>query len=221
MNRKNLRERARHRIDKFHLLLKSTRPTADTSALLEFNRYDKNSRTVYEEANLVVDSDDHYMFIDNNHCEYHEMIDCVLEYQIEENDDNHYSDDFDEVNEEYSLSENDDIQNQQLTKTRLHNYTKVSTLNYCEELSSFLRKANVNKSSSSVLLKLITSFLPMPNNVPSTISELLLLLNVENLFMKETIYISCKRYLNHQDSQCSSCQSLDEKAIARVYNIDL
>ena len=39
--------------------------------------------------------------------------------------------------------------------------------------------------------------------------------------MKETICISCKRYLNHQDTQCLSCQSLDEKAIARVYNIVL
>ena len=59
-----------------------------------------------------------------------------------------------------SSSDDSDEVHEALSKRRLHPHTNVTILDVCKDLSKFLRQANVNKSHSSSLLKLIKSLLP-------------------------------------------------------------
>ena len=107
------------------------------------------------------------------------------------------------------------------TDVRLHDHTSISVLDWCKNLSSFLRKANVNKSHSSSLLHLIKSVLPVPNNMPRSMEDLLSLLDVKDLFLKRSICLLCEHDLTQGASQCSCCRSSDQKKIAHVYDLDI
>ena len=120
-----------------------------------------------------------------------------------------------------SSSDSSDDQSVERPKTRLHLYTNLSTIDCCEGLSIFLRQANVNKSHSSTLLKLVRSFLPVPNNMPESNEELLSLLNVEDLFTRRSLCLECNQSMNYQDEQCSFCQCVDQKRFVNIYDLDV
>ena len=120
-----------------------------------------------------------------------------------------------------SSSEDSNEEHEALSNTRLHLHTKVTILDCCKDLSTFLRRANVNKSHSSSLLKFIKSLLPVPNNMPCSTENLLSLLGVRDLFVKQAVCLVCNQYFDYGKSQCPLCQVADEKQIARVFDLDI
>ncbi|CAF2038029.1 unnamed protein product [Rotaria magnacalcarata] len=222
LDMKNERARTQRRINKFDLFLQSTIPTTTERKQAIFHQ-EKNANSVTNQQDEPVIYYDVHSVLDNNsNIKNQHTDDCVTVSRMEEDDD--HSNNYDlnmEVDEESMQSNNADDQNQKLITSSLHNYTNISMLDYCEDLSAFLRKASINKSHSTLLLKMIKSFLPVPNNVPSTIEELLLLLNVENLFTKRSICTLCNENLNYNATQCLLCQSLDKKTIANIYDLDI
>ena len=126
--------------------------------------------------------------------------------------------DSDEVS---SSSDDSDEERETLSDRRLHDHTNVSLIDCCKDLSTFLRKANVNKSHSSSLLKLIKSLLPVPNSMPCSTENLLSLLGVRDLFVKRSVCLACNQYFEYGKSQCPLCQVADEKEIARVFDVDI
>lgn len=123
-------------------------------------------------------------------------------------------------------SDNHDVINRQNLSlvpvvTRLHYFTNVSTNEYCRNLARFLRDGNICKSHSNRLITLIKSVLPHPNYMPSSISELYTMMNVEDLFTRRKVCITCKLELSCNEILCQQCQSTDQKTIAIVFDVDL
>lgn len=102
------------------------------------------------------------------------------------------------------------------TERPLHHYTNTSTLEYCENFTSLSRKAHLCKTHTDDILSFIKSGLPIPNNLPSTHKELVSLLNVDDLFTKRCICLSCVRSFEYQEKICSHCRSTDRTSIAYV-----
>jgi hypothetical protein len=101
-------------------------------------------------------------------------------------------------------------------KLPLHNYTMDSTYDYCEAFTIVARQANLSKTSTNNFLSLIKSGLPTPNQLPSTEEELLLLLGVDNLFIKRSICLLCCEEFDYREKNCSQCRSTDKNSIAYV-----
>lgn len=54
----------------------------------------------------------------------------------------------------------------------LHFYTNVQTLDFCRDLITVIRDANICDAHASRLLKLFSSVLPQPHNLPSSVKAL-------------------------------------------------
>ena len=126
-----------------------------------------------------------------------------------------------EKNDEEEEEEYASMDDERKKELLLHNYTNISALTFCENFSSFLRKAQVNKSHSSDLLQLIKTLLPIPNHLPSNMEDLLSLLNVKDIFTKRSVCLSCKICLEYGKNECSRCRSSDQKTIADIYDVDI
>ena len=120
-----------------------------------------------------------------------------------------------------SSSDDSDEVHEALSKRRLHPHTNVTILDVCKDLSKFLRQANVNKSHSSSLLKLIKSLLPVPNNMPCSTESLLSLLGARDLFVKRAVCLLCHQYFDYGCRQCPLCLVGDEKEIGRAFDVDI
>ncbi|CAF4046241.1 unnamed protein product, partial [Rotaria magnacalcarata] len=103
----------------------------------------------------------------------------------------------------------------------LHEYTNVSTKYYCTDLLNYLRAADISKSHSTHLTTLIKSILPTPNHLPATMDDLLLFMNIDNLFSRRSICLICKGDLEYKQRKCLNCKCCDEKSIADIYDINL
>lgn len=101
----------------------------------------------------------------------------------------------------------------------LHNHTSVSALEYCEAFTTIARKANLCKLHTNDFLSLIKSGLPFPNHLPSTEKELLVQLNVNDLFTKRSVCLLCGVYFSYHEKICPNCRSQDKTSIAYVYVI--
>ena len=101
-------------------------------------------------------------------------------------------------------------------KVPLHDYTSNSTYDYCQAFTIIARQANLSKTSTNELLSLIKSGLPTPNQLPPTEEALLLLLGVEDLFIKRSICLACLHELDLNEKICSLCRSTDKNLIACV-----
>ncbi|CAF2184400.1 unnamed protein product [Rotaria magnacalcarata] len=106
-------------------------------------------------------------------------------------------------------------------EARLHYFTNISTNKYCHNLTRFLRNANICKSQSNQLISLIKSVLPEPNFMPSSLEELLTMMNIEDLFTSRKVCISCRRKFSCNENTCKKCQSTDQTTIATIFDIDL
>ena len=113
-------------------------------------------------------------------------------------------------------SQPDESETKSPLKTPLHHYSNTSSYEYCATFTSLSRKANICKRHSNALLSFIKSGLPVPNNMPSTSKQLLSLLNVDELFTKQSICLPCARVLEYQERTCSRCHSTEKTSLAYV-----
>lgn len=160
--------------------------------------------------------------------------------QIEENDDNltSYSDTSDFF---------DNFHHQETNNLNLHHYTSLSCISFSKNLIDFIRKANISKSHSEHLIKLIRSALPQPNNLPKNYTDLLDLLSgnrclflnhtknilliffyrlkypvmsvlVENIFNKRMVCVKCKIDLLTTSNECLKCKNGSLEHVAFVFD---
>lgn len=100
--------------------------------------------------------------------------------------------------------------------TFLHDYTTYSTFDYCNNFTTLTRQAKLCKSHVNEFLSLIKSGLPEPNNLPSTHQQLFSILNIEELFTKRSICLSCNDELNYPQETCHRCKN-GKTFVAHVY----
>lgn len=234
LDKKNASAQASRRISKLNLLLKSiVTPASEHKERILHEEKKQTMLSIKEEDLIIIHEHDSFEFNEEDdtedqqsfdYLEDQQSSDYLEEHQIENNTDDAIkgtSDvtvDVDQVSVQFNCVED---QARQYLHSALHNYSNASTLDYCESVSSFLRMSNISKSHSTLLLKMVKSYLPVPNNVPSTIEELLSLLNVENLFTKRSVCTLCKNTLNYDETQCVICRSSDQTSIAHIYDVNV
>ena len=128
--------------------------------------------------------------------------------------------------EEASFYDDADIDSAELPlstipNTRLHHFTNILTNEYCQTLLRTLRGARICKLQCNAVIKLLKSALPEPNNMPSTLKQLLSAMNVENLFSQRKVCISCEHAVLAEQKFCSQCRTVDSLKFASIYDIDL
>ncbi|CAF4477589.1 unnamed protein product [Didymodactylos carnosus] len=84
----------------------------------------------------------------------------------------------------HSYRSNEDDSKMVVDLPRLHHYTNVHTHGAVDTLLCWLRALRVCKSHGDEIVKIIRSWLPVPNNLPSTLERLLSSSNVLNNFNK-------------------------------------
>jgi hypothetical protein len=221
LDRRNVREKKQRQINNFQELsdCQLSPPQFDqTNDYQEIPEMESNLFTEKHDVDNAIDSS----LLMNGTEAFYEEIDGGLSGCVETGDHSPI-DSLSLIEEKDGRSSSDDTSETCEAKTdmRLHDHTNISVLDWCKSLSSFLRKANVNKSHSSSLLHLIKSVLPIPNNMPRSMEDLLSQLDVKDLFFKRSICLLCERNLNQGASQCSWCPSSDQKKIAHVYDLDI
>ncbi|UJR38891.1 hypothetical protein I4U23_031559 [Adineta vaga] len=108
------------------------------------------------------------------------------------------------------------------SKNLLHNYTNMSTKEFCSNLLNLLRKSNICKSHANHLLSFISSTLPLPNNVPKNMENLITRLEIENNTLKKRILCtSCNSNLSCDKKCCVKCQSSNSKTFAYIYDMNI
>ena len=108
-----------------------------------------------------------------------------------------------------------------IPETRLHYFTNILTNEYCRNLLRMLRDAKICKSQCNAMIKLLKSALPEPNNMPSSLKQLLSAMNVENLFVKKKVCIPCGHEVPTEQTFCNQCRMVDPTKFASIYDIDL
>ena len=146
----------------------------------------------------------------------------------DEQDDNASNDDlfslidplFDDLSFSTDSSNNVDVL--QNDDAALHAYTSVKTFAFCRRFLSLIRESNVCKTKSDACLKMIHAILPQPNNLPSSMEKLLLMLNVDkNLFQRRVVCVLCQTELSLNDIRCSNCDLESNENLVFIYDIDL
>lgn len=220
LNRRNARYASQRRIDTFKLLAscRSNRNRMET----KLSRHSFQARSsAGQEQNDEIDSDDGHL-IASDHDEIRQEPTEQQQAAVEDRNELTEEPTLIDDSVECSTSENDDEEeNDCLIMAKLHQFTNTSVLTFCEELTSFLRRVNMNKSHSSSLLKLIKSILPVPNHLPSSIEELLTRLDIKDLFTRRSLCVLCKEELGFGQRRCSSCLSSDPKTIAAIFDVDV
>ncbi|CAF0963255.1 unnamed protein product [Rotaria magnacalcarata] len=180
-----------------------------------------DKENVFDDESDSEDEDNHQLSNDNNH--------YFIENTSEElNQGNDYeisiiSNDAHAGTPLTEKAESDDEDCVSLEKVPLHDYTIDSTYDYCEAFTIVARQANSSKKSTNDFLSLIKSGLPIPNNMPTTEQELLLLLGVDELFTKRTICLLYYNDFSYDNKFCPQCCSTDRSSIACIYdsNVEL
>ncbi|CAM4791381.1 unnamed protein product [Rotaria magnacalcarata] len=116
---------------------------------------------------------------------------------------------------------NDLIQQKEKNISNLHQYTSTHCLSFAENLTSFIRKANIAKSHVENLIGIIQMGLPQPNTFPTNYCGLLDLLSVEDIFVKRVVCINCKNHVSISSTICLNCASGKRQRLAfdRLYTI--
>lgn len=99
---------------------------------------------------------------------------------------------------------------------RLHEYTRTTTLDYCEAFAKLARRANLCKTHTTDFLSFIEAGLPVPNHMPITEEKLLDLLAVEDLFTRRSICLLCHRQFDYRERVCPQCASSERSMIVHV-----
>ncbi|CAF1142177.1 unnamed protein product, partial [Rotaria magnacalcarata] len=101
----------------------------------------------------------------------------------------------------------------------LHSSTNLKKAEFCRNLLTLFRDAKVCKSHCDRFIQLIYSGLPVPNNMPRSMKNLLNEMQVEELFVKRSICVACYQDLNNHNDKFN-CTSTDERFHADIYDID-
>ena len=220
LDKKKRRQREQRRTDAFKTLLQLRISTRQPGPLSNDHREQVISHTSACEQDLFSRIEDTLV---SNETEDHSevIVDGQYPCVFDGSGDSKSERDICEDEEANSSSDESNQECEDRTESRLHNHTNISTLDCCKDLSSFLRKANVNKSHSSSLLSLIKSLLPVPNNMPCSTKDLLSLLGVRDLFVKRSVCLGCKQYFEYGKKQCPLCHTFDEKQIAHIFDVDI
>ncbi|CAF4561077.1 unnamed protein product [Rotaria socialis] len=181
------------------------------------------------EVNLKIILEDEYTCLHDNHQLSNDNNHYFIENTSEElNQGNDYeisiiSNDAHAGTPSTEKAQSDDEDCVSLEKVPLHDYTIDSTYDYCEAFTMIARQANLSKKSTNDFLSLIKSGLPIPNNMPTTEQELLLLLGVNELFTKRTICLLCYNEFSYDSKFCPRRCSTDRSSIAYIYdsNVEL
>jgi hypothetical protein len=146
----------------------------------------------------------------------YEDNDCPMEWStpvLDEDEDASFYDDTDVAVAELPLITT--------PETRLHHFTNIPTNEYCQTLLRTLQDAKICKSQCNAMIKLLKSALPEPNNMPSSLKQLLSAMNVENLFVKKRVCITCEHEVPTEQNFCNQCRTVDPTKFASIYDIDL
>ena len=158
----------------------------------------------------------HYDQVDSTPTYEDEDDDCPMERSTPVLDEDEYASFYDETDAAVAELPLNTIQ-----ETRLHYFTNVLTNEYCQTLLRTLRDAKVCKSQCNTVIKLLKAALPEPNNMPSSLKQLLSVMNVENLFVKKKVCIACEHEVPTEETFCSQCRMVDPTKFATIYDIDL
>ncbi|CAF1609123.1 unnamed protein product, partial [Rotaria magnacalcarata] len=182
-----------------------------------------------EEVQVIIDEDDDRIddglnfhkdqdeSSNENYCINSDAVGGMINCEYDECNNNNFN--IDDATD-CSTSDNDSSEAES-EEVCLHEYTNVSTKYYCTDLLNYLRAADICKSHSTRLITLIKSILPTPNHLPATMDDLLLFMNIENLFSRRSICLICKEDLEYKQRKCLNCKCCDEKSIADIYDINL
>ncbi|CAF1295528.1 unnamed protein product [Rotaria sordida] len=102
----------------------------------------------------------------------------------------------------------------------LHGSTNITKNEYCRNLLTLFRDAKISKTHCDRFIRLIQSGLPIPNNMPTSMKNLLQEMQVEELFLKRSICTACNQNLNHHNDNIK-CNLTEEKFHADIYDIDV
>lgn len=208
LRRRNSQGNIRRRIDRFRLL---------STSRLQFRRSKEKSPSHFIQETVKQERIEKVNMNDDCYEETTKEQGASVQNDHESTHKETFIDNYDE----YSVSDIDEKQNDQITMSTLHQFTSTSVLTFCEELTAIFRRANVNKSHSSLLMKLVKSILPVPNNMPSSMEELLSQLGVKNLFSRRRVCLLCKQDVEVGQNLCSSCPSSDSRTMATVFDVDI
>ncbi|CAF1205337.1 unnamed protein product [Adineta steineri] len=159
----------------------------------------------------------------NNHPIVHDSLSELNNISITDDDDNdsyieaydsNDSDEFNVLNDEKYLYENFDYNLNScftLLNQNLHNWTNISTQEFCAKLLRLLRDAKICKSQTDKLIQLIYSGLPTPNNMPKSMKQILAKMQVQELFSKSEVCAAC--YMNINDHHGKICSTTGLKNI--------
>jgi len=104
----------------------------------------------------------------------------------------------------------------------LHAYTNISVKEFCCQVLTLLRSANICKSHANRLLSFVNSILPTPHNAPKRVDDVLNQLEIENyIFKKYILCTNCNSYLSERTDFCYACSTNDVKTFAFIYNMDI
>ncbi|CAF3502155.1 unnamed protein product [Rotaria socialis] len=182
-----------------------------------------------EEVQVIIDEDDDRIddalpfykdqdeSLNENYCIDSDAVGGMINCEYNECNNNDFN--IDDATD-CSTSDNDSSETES-EEVCLHEYTNVSTIYYCTDLLNYLRAADISKSHSTHLITLIKSILPTPNHLPATMDDLLLFMNIDNLFSRRSICLICKGDLEYKQRKCLNCKCCDEKSIADIYDINL
>ncbi|CAF4751404.1 unnamed protein product, partial [Rotaria socialis] len=151
-----------------------------------------------------------------------------------ENNNVHQSDisDFDEIESDditdmtiiSSPFHNSDISKDSTTSidSLLHQYTNITTEEFCSKLLNLLRDSHTCKLHSNRLLSFIKSVVPIPNDVPKNINKVLEALQIEDYVYKHYMLCTiCNNNMLLSDKFCSKCLTSDKHCFSVVYDMDV
>jgi hypothetical protein len=215
-NRKEVRKNNRQQ-DEFKLIKQYQSSSFKKSSHETEEEHQQQAPT----STLITDEENH----GSNH-EAHDDASCIGNDLTESDNtseyyllDAHNDFNFDMICDHYYITNTQSTLSVQTT--RLHHFTNISTNDYCRNLGRFLRDAKICKSQSNQLISIIKSVLPQPNYMPSSTAELYRLMNVDDLFTRRKVCITCQLELPLNEHICQQCRSTDQKTTATVFDVDL
>ena len=102
---------------------------------------------------------------------------------------------------------------------RLHSLTDICTYDACVQLMKLLRNSRVCKAQVKGFMSFFKNILPTPNNLPSTMNELLSKINVKACFEKRIVCSLCGREVDLKSKRCTHCSNFDKKHLIFIYDM--
>ena len=112
----------------------------------------------------------------------------------------------DEQQQQQQKQQYDEIDDEQL-----HSFTTINTSQACKQLLHLFRDTKTCKSQTQKFLTFIKSILPTPNQLSSTMTELLSKMNIHTFYEKRMIRALSRIQLDPTNKKYSSCIDFEEK----------